>query len=745
MRKLRGGFWRNTVARLRAALASIHDQAKANAFTKLVNALFAVLLFGEIAHIQFGSTLFIVGLVGAAVVLVAFIYRFYMVASAIFVILLCSLPILSFARSSYFVASDDSRFFYGEVSAGSYVVFPSDLSFIRPVLKLFPNRRTIDIINCNDVKVARLPLLPYKPLYKNKHLLGRSLGFRRLPPFRFDRIELAVKTGVGTHSPAEVGAQSMQESKQEGIVVKVGFGFSDAGYSTYSVTELLPRTVTCIDQSNVPLIPILEFLPWQPEQINSLIEAVSRVWSFRDIYENQIISLSTLERLRLRTDDSSYSTLLDFLTYSLLDHMLSGNILAETRADIKNSLCFTIENKINAFSGPFLQLKESFHRRLITDVGERYRAAYPACRIPINISSGTDLTASEHPTDMSFISKFRGCLENAPSVGECLAQDDVAQPQKTGGVAKTELVRSVQAEFDAIDNEFSGIVVNDVGNLLPIARTKPSDCPSLRDEIEDNQFVDWWVWNATQIIARPFSCSSPQWREEYMRHQHLARDAIVCSKRKGVRDEESLLNVEASFQNTLQVGCQMGNADQRLAQLEELYGFADKVDALILKLKQYEGFIEPERLEVVVKWLETLSEMRRNACGDRDTSSCVKEYVQSGQVQKLMNKMQISADVVSLLSDDLPTDFANVEKLNNVITNIALCDLLQSEVVSKRVGRSREEFCDSHGLSRYRIVSSEQVSHIVERTGDLTKGERGYSFETSQHSREYMMRLPLGK
>jgi hypothetical protein len=736
----------NLLDSVRSKLAERHTEIKKNALNDVIKFCLAaaMLLMGN--YIEFGSYLFLVGLIGLVAILVAVIYRFYIFASIAFLMLLLLLPLLSVALSSFLIASDEFRFRYGETTTASYVEFPSRLPFLRSALRALPHRKIIDVISCGDKKVARLPSLPYAPLYEHKNILGNLFGFRRLPPLRFESIEFMVGTVVGTHSPATIEPSAGPQSVKPGNLVKFTFGFTDSEYAVVSVTELLPRSVTCLDDTFVPLIPILEVLPWEPEESHALIEAVVKIDEIRGIYENaKVLSLDAVAGMRLSTEGGQYKALLDFFAYSLLDRMISGNVLAETRADIVNRLCYITESKPHAFLGPFASLKEYLNHRISSEFADKYEYALPACHVPSHIFQ-TQSTIAE-PGNAPFLATFRRCLQIASSVTECLAHDDATQSQEKFGTAvplASPSRRPVQVEFDAFDQEFSNIVATDTGTLIQISSVKPSDCPILRDKIEDTQFVDWWIWDASKVMGRPFICSSLEWKNQYARSKDLARDAIFCGKRKGIRDDESTVHLDRQFDWFYQFRCHLGGQiDAQRAQLAQLYAFVDKLDDFISKLKRFAKVIDHQRIDDIVRGFEMMSAVKRAACGEQNMASCAEEYARAGGLRELNDKIP-TLNLDAIVGGDLPEFFNNLERLNNSLVNIALCDILQDSSVRDRVKVSREEFCDSHGLGRYRLISPEEVGRAVHRTGEPSKGEPSFEFERTKRGNEYMITVPNG-
>jgi hypothetical protein len=739
----RSARWRARVVRFRAELAHKHAEVKKNAVPYFLSVCLGALAFLMRDFLQLGSWLFFLGAIGILFVMITLWYRYYIFAFASFLVLLCVLVVLSIQMSSYFIASDGYRLQYRESPTASYVEFPARVPILRYAISLLPGRTIVDVITCGDAKVARLPLLPYKPLYESKHILGSPFGFRRLPPLRFDFIELIVKTAVETESPAAAGALSSDGTAQKNGV-SLTFGFTDRAYTVVALTALLPRSVTCLDKSSVPLIPIFEVLPWDPDETQALIEAAARVNVLRAIYEaGGSVSLDTLTRLQLPFGAGPYKSLLDFFIYSGLSQMLYGNILAEARTDAMNKLCVTMETRPWLFAGPFVSLKQNV-MQMLTNLDQKHRSIYAACPMSADQPSNRE-PATSQINQLPWMQSFQRCIENASSVTECLMQGEALQEEKPADQPQTRSLRgAAEAKFEAFDSAFNDVVATDTNALVAVESLKPSECRALRDRNEDNHFIEWWEARANNIMMRPFKCASPEWKQEYARSYSLAKDIISCGKRKGIRDDESLRDVETRYDWQYQFRCELGNNLNVAAQLDEMYALADKLDEFILKLKLYSELIGRERMEDVVRGFEMASKMRRAACGERDTALCAKEYSQPGGLQKLRDKVLGMTDIATVFGGDLPQTFDNLERLDNVVVNIALCDILQNEVVRKRVGRTRDEFCDSHGLYRYRLVSSEEVGRSIRRMGNQSKRERSYFFKTDGRSREYLITVPTG-
>jgi hypothetical protein len=106
-------------------------------------------------------------------------------ASAVIAGLIALIAIRSLTVS-YFIASDQSGFHYRTVDGLSYLEFPERPSFFKSFVNRIGRDRLITLIQCDDAKVALLPLLPYQPLFR-KDTVVNDIGFRRLPQIRFHR------------------------------------------------------------------------------------------------------------------------------------------------------------------------------------------------------------------------------------------------------------------------------------------------------------------------------------------------------------------------------------------------------------------------------------------------------------------------------------------------------------------------------------------------------------------------------
>ena len=192
-------------------------------------------------------------------------YRAAALASLAFVIFITALSL----SASYLIASDQYRLRYRTVDGASYLEFPKQFALI----KLIAGDRLITVGKCDATNVAMLPLLPFKPLFRENNIIDKT-GFRRLPDLQFENVRLNIEVSID-----HISTSSGKPHGSFGF----GFGFSSTSHATIPITWIFPRSMNC-QQDHVPLIPILEVLPWNPNDVNSLVEAVIRVDQIRQDY-----------------------------------------------------------------------------------------------------------------------------------------------------------------------------------------------------------------------------------------------------------------------------------------------------------------------------------------------------------------------------------------------------------------------------------------------------------------------------
>jgi hypothetical protein len=76
---------------------------------------------------------------------------------------------------------------------------------------------------------------------------------------------------------------------------------------------------------------------------------------------------------------------------------------------------------------------------------------------------------------------------------------------------------------------------------------------------------------------------------------------------------------------------------------------------------------------------------------------------------------------------------------------MVICDLLQDSDFARRAGYTRDEFCDDHGLNRYRLIGSPELGKSLYRSeGDDDASRRTYSYRLNKTEKEFMIELPFG-
>jgi hypothetical protein len=76
---------------------------------------------------------------------------------------------------------------------------------------------------------------------------------------------------------------------------------------------------------------------------------------------------------------------------------------------------------------------------------------------------------------------------------------------------------------------------------------------------------------------------------------------------------------------------------------------------------------------------------------------------------------------------------------------MVICDLLQDNEFAGRAGYSRDEFCDDHGLHRYRLIGSPELGRSLSRSeGDDDASRRTYSYRMNKTEKEFMINVPWG-
>ena len=123
------------------------------------------------------NAVFIVGL---------FKSKYYLTAALAFAALFAFVPIISLSASIY-IASDQYRLRYRTVDGIAYLEFPGHIGVLRSIAAFRSAPQVIEIVDvCGEPKVAKLPLLAYKPNHfdrfrsvnrKDRYVQWRSILF----------------------------------------------------------------------------------------------------------------------------------------------------------------------------------------------------------------------------------------------------------------------------------------------------------------------------------------------------------------------------------------------------------------------------------------------------------------------------------------------------------------------------------------------------------------------------------------
>jgi hypothetical protein len=667
------------------------------------------------------SSWFWIALVCTIIIFVLIGSKYYVtstLALLAFVLLIAALSL----SASYLIASDQFRLRYRTVAGASYFEFPEQLHF----LKSIAGNRLIAVAKCDSTKVAVLPLLPYEPLFLKNSFIDR-LGFRRFPNLQFEHVSLNVGASIGHRS------------------VGLELGFSSTDQATIPLTWIFPRSMNC-KQNNVPLVPILEVLPWNPDDVGSLVEANIRVNQIRSNYPDHSMSLDKLRSIRMN-DDGTYGPLLDVFVYSMLYQMFEGNIFAQMQAHVADTLCRVVGSHSSAFSGPFGALPENFIRRLVAKLKSKVRLVAPACNVSEDLLRAYEKSTSTNEAALPFGATFKDCMQGTMSMAQCLAKDDMPNPKPAceGLACNIPSPPAIPDEMLLEDYDlrvFGALVATKRNTLLSVSSLKPGECPNLRDEQENKHFIDWWIDYSNKIAEKPVECASAAWQAEYNRRRAELDDALSCASKRdirGARYERTgpyLIDVIYTTKCTRTV-----NIDEKVI-IDQFSDFFDQIDDLILRLNRYKDIIGDSESQALIRSLHLFATMKQNVCGAGRFRVCIADYRQSyallaGKIVDFLGLSNVGNDQRALIDA--------LTKLDNVMISMAICDALQDEDLSKSTGYDRTDYCDSHDLRTYRMFGSLPVGHSMQRGNDERDPGVGYFFDSNGTNKGFGIRKFLDK
>lgn len=509
-------------------------------------------------------------------------------------------------------------------------------------------------------------------------------------------------------------------------VASLRFGFRSTEPAGISLTTVFPRSVDCIE-NGVPLLPILEILPWNPDDTASLIKAFIRVKTFLEIYPRGSLSFGNLSQLGMPDNSGQYKTLFDFLIYYLKYQTFSGNAFTEMRADYGNKLCLLLKSRPNVFLGAFGAFKDNFLRQIVEEYGQDYRAAYPACDVPETVLKHYQNEKVERDFP-PFMTTFRACLKTAGSMKECLAKDDAPVDRNNCATQPCISKPPEVALFELYDMRYSEIVSTKNNMLAEIKTIKPDECPALRDSEEERAFILWWQGHANRILSKPVMCSSPDWQAELSRSLDEERKTFACASERTIQDVQSPLDVPSSLSLLSTFRCGKPIYINKTVISKTWYYFSDQSEKLAAKLQRYRADIGSQKADPLIGALEMFAKVKHAMCGTLDEKSCLAEYDLWQDYWRLAGQFSTIFDP-SLLNGSIKENVENLTKLDNVLIDMAICDLLEDKILSEKSGYDRQSYCDEHGLETYRITKPANLGQSIERTELLNSNSFSYEFD----------------
>jgi hypothetical protein len=401
-------------------------------------------------------------------------YRHYFWAAGIVAVLIAYMTALAM-HATYVLATDQSHTRLRTIDGISFLEVPAS-SYLYALLPSSTfDQKVISVNSCGGVTVAKLPLLPYARIRVEGTPFNSPVAFRRLPMLAHKTLMAYIETVTGKSDANE----------RTGL----GFGFSADRSVQTPLTDVFPRTFACAE-SSIPLIPVLEILPWRPDQPARLISAASKILSFRSSYLHGQLTLEAVRALDMGPAEDDYKFLLDFVFNSLVFRMLEGNLFAEAKADILDRLCVIVESSPTAFSGPFAPMKEQMYRELARAYGIKYKLAYPACHIEDSTFAQIEEEAQAQ-SENSLIAAMQKC-ESAKTPRElriCIEDQRAHQPKDNNcdvTLCGTPLSGKIPDEsaIRFYERRFDDYVVSD-GRLVSLKKLESESCPKLRDAAED--------------------------------------------------------------------------------------------------------------------------------------------------------------------------------------------------------------------------------------------------------------------
>jgi len=605
--------------------------------------------------------------------------------------------------ASYVILADQPGIRYREVAGVSYLVLPSALA--SPLTQAILKEKLISILPCDGTSVARLPLLPFAPLSTDKNLFDGPFAFRRFAPFEFTRVQVSVETGVG----------SLDGQKE----FTVGFSFNDPD-GQISITDLFPRSLTCTSES-IPLVPVMEMLPWDPDRTDSLILAVSRIRTMRDAYLHHTVTIDTVKALTLDSP-SRFKSLLDFASHALLLNMLQGNVFAEARADLTERICAIVENDRQAFSGPFAELYDEFLVGLAIRSGERSNSLYPICYVSkevllkaetISVGDGTASLLGEWlsscPRDAHTRDNLLTCLDSLYSSVAGIESDQRCKSAFCGVSTATRAPSEHVLRF--YESKFDDFVLSDDRKLLNVNSYPPGDCPQLRDEVELKHFLSKRTERARSWLRAPLQCDSVDLLHKFFTNLALYKSVASCQRQRGLTAAQSDRDADDEFIFDFTWRCAHGFDEAPRAAIwafDRLNAMRQSAPAVAQVVRSMSPWIGDARADGIIGAINTLMNAQVDAsCYQYGVAQCKA----IGDTSNLLGAVSgIFLDLNALAEPGAKGIYNSLSGKNNLIADIALCDALAFPEFAAAVGVSRESFCVSRGLGRHMAVAQRSVT-----------------------------------
>ena len=374
----------------------------------------------------------------------------------------------------------------------------------------------------------------------------------------------------------------------------VKFGFN-SGQRSIRLTYIFPRSSGC-QRRRVPLLPVLEFLPWYPDDTNSLILAVRAVTGLRKQLFHQPVTLNDARTIiDHHSGNSPYDALLNLVAHSLIYQMFDGNVFSQMRAHLGNAVCFLMDGHSTTFTRkPFSAFSDNFLRQIVATFGPNSIRAAPACHVSEELIAVYKPLPSS-PYEIPFDATFKRCLDFKMPMKQCLASDDkppsvrICDSLACSTSSPPALPDEVALEdYDA--KYFYPLVATAQGSLIEVGSLQPSLCPKLRDREENQHFIDWWRTYAYQIVTEPAKCSSEAWKTAFADRQKELHDVLACAARERFNEPQYDDSSPYLF-SWLKMKCAGKINIANIAWNEQVLSFLSKIDIMIDQLQRYSNLI----------------------------------------------------------------------------------------------------------------------------------------------------------